>query len=92
MPAHVAATSGNQASGHVAGLVNHHQQRPVETDARDVSLVGLILEITEQSTKDRRESLLIIERRHQVQRVGLLGICEPVQIDEALLRLIIESG
>ena len=63
---------GEPGERHVAGLVDDHQQRPAEPDAGDVALVGLILEVAEQAAEHRREALLVVERRDEVQRVRLV--------------------
>ena len=62
---------GEPVEGHVAGLVDQHQQRRREPAAAHLPLVGLRLEVRQQPGEDRGEPLVVVVGHQQVQGVGL---------------------
>ena len=72
IPAHLEATSGGQASWHVSGLLDHQQQRRPQPTAVHTPPARLVLDVPDQPAEQRRQPLLIVQRRREIQRVQAL--------------------
>ena len=72
IPAHLEATSGGQASWHVSGLLDHQQQRRPQPTAVHTPPARLVLDVPDQPAEQRRQPLLIVQRRREVQRIQAL--------------------